>query len=126
MKAFVAAMIMLAVLLGGGVLYGDTVHRITAGMLECSNEINIAIEEENYDKIQQSVDRLNMMWEEKHPLLSALVDHADLMDVSSALSQMQVYIKSGNYANANAQNAYVIEGLKEISSSDNLSLENLL
>jgi len=126
MKMFIASLIILAVIIGGGVWHACTIETLTSEMLLCCERLEEAALSSDYTAALGAADRMCDIWSASKPLMSIFSEHLQLMDIDLLIAQIRQYALCHESSEIHTAGAVLREHLKEIAEADRISWGNVL
>lgn len=126
MRSFITAVILFAVLIGGGILLIDRIEDISDELLKQNHNIIQLIENDELDKASEHIDKLRKYIDEKRKIVSTTMDHgyADTIDIY--ICELEKYVDCNNKDDALARSQVLDMLFEHLPRNYRLKWENIL
>ena len=93
MKSFWVAIVIAALLIGGGILFNKNIDRVTQELSEKEEKITALIEEKDFKEAEKEIDGLKKYIDEKMIVLASVVDHKNVDEIELCVAEIEGYTK---------------------------------
>lgn len=125
MKIFVISLIILAVIVLGGFIYAYALDAITTSFTNDTDKIDEALLADDFDGAIQDFLVFKQKWKSSRKILTALVDHASLSAVDVGIADLEQNLYHLDSKDSMVSSSILKELLKNVSSNEQFSLENI-
>ena len=94
MRTFCFALLLLAIIVTGLFLYNSFLVRESDALLADIDRLSRAVDEENWEKVDETLDAVLSGWEKASPRLALFTDHSLLDDILLTTSAASGYAKT--------------------------------
>ncbi len=126
MRSVIVALVIIAISVGGSVIYTNHLENTANEMLLKNNIITINILNENYNDAEIEIKSLQKFVKEKRAVLDAVGNHQELDDIEGELAQLLAFTHEDDKKQALSK-CYMLDFLIEsLPRNFKLKLENIL
>lgn len=125
MKTFLGAMVTFILIVTGIWFYSYALSDSIGKMEDYTDQIVKTAENEEWNECQNIFIKFKEHWTKKGKWLTGFIHHNDIHYVDEGIAELQVYIDFEDTELTVAKTATIKVRLKQISSGEDLSLENL-
>lgn len=93
MKSFWAAVVIAALLIGGGILFNKNIDKVTQELSEKEGKITSLIEEKDFEEAGKEIDGLKKYIDEKMIVLASVVDHKNVDEIELCVAEIEGYTR---------------------------------
>ena len=126
MKAFVLAMILLAVMVTGVFLFGGYLKGVSEEMLAMTESAAQAADNGQWEQALREAERVEEVWREKTDRLTLLVNHVTLDGVTISVLRLKEFIRCEDKSETMAELAALKHLLGHLHEREQLTLKNIL
>lgn len=126
MRAFVAAFVILAVLIGIGIGSDIFLGMVEKNMDIYHQRIEEAAENEDFNNMREAYEGWSQYWNSRKGFLAALVDHAHTIEIEKALSELEASIRERDVTEVRLAGARIKISMQAISDNERFHLGNIL
>lgn len=126
MKTFIIALVILALMLGGGVFFTLTLDAISEEMVTYTDTIHISLQQGDLEDAKQQTQQLSQTWDKKKKVLTALIDHSYLSAIDISVAELTENINYEERSQASEKNAKIKTQMEDIAQNEHLYFENIL
>lgn len=92
MKSVVVALLILAVIVGGSVVYTNNLDKVSKNLVSKNDKLYTLISEEKFDEASKLLSELDDEIDEKRILLASVIDHTELDKIVLNIAQAKAYV----------------------------------
>ena len=92
MKSVVVALLILAVIVGGSVVYTNNLDKVSKNLVLKNDKLYTLISEEKFDEASKLLSELDDEIDEKRILLASVIDHTELDKIVLNIAQAKAYV----------------------------------
>lgn len=126
MKSFWAAVVIAALLIGGGVLFNRHIDGVTKEMSEKEEKITELIEKESYDDANKEIDGLKKYIDDKMIVLASVVDHKNIDEIELCVAEIEGFAKEKSRVEALAKCKKLEHLISHLPINYSVTLQNIL
>ncbi len=126
MKSFWAAVVIAALLIGGGVLFNKHIDHVTEEMSDKEEKITRLIEEENFGDANREIDNLKKYIDDKMIVLASVVDHKNIDEIELCVAEIEGYAKEKSRVEALAKCKKLEHLISHLPINYSVTLQNIL
>ncbi len=93
MKSFWVAVVVAALLIGGGILFNRNIDQVTEELSEKEEKITELIEEKDFKAAEKEIEGLKKYIDEKMIILASVVDHKNVDEIELCVAEIEGYTK---------------------------------
>ncbi len=93
MKSFWVAVVIAALLIGGGILFNRNIDHVTEELSEKEEKITELIEEKKFKAAEKEIEGLKKYIDEKMIILASVVDHKNVDEIELCVAEIEGYTK---------------------------------
>lgn len=126
MKTFIISLMVLAILITGVCVYSVYLEKTMSDLQDNLDRLLDCLNEEQWDKCVDEIDRLSKKWKKNEPVLSMFNDHEDIDNINLSVSDLKESIacKDMEHTLKSLKETKIL--LERIRKNETLSLENIL
>ncbi|MCL2023005.1 MAG: DUF4363 family protein [Oscillospiraceae bacterium] len=125
MKRFVAAMVILAIAVGGSIWMNVYVKNRVEELVELAETLAETAKTKDMDDAQSALDELENLWEKSTTPLHMFVIHRELTEIELNLHMLGSYLDGENWALFREGTVRIKESLEHILHTQEMSLRNV-
>ena len=126
MKSFWAAVVIAALLIGGGVLFNKHIDHVTGEMSDKEEKITRLIEEENFGDANREIDNLKKYIDDKMIVLASVVDHKNIDEIELCVAEIEGYAKEKSRVEALSKCKKLEHLISHLPINYSVTLQNIL
>ncbi|MBR5809085.1 MAG: DUF4363 family protein [Clostridia bacterium] len=126
MKSFWAAVVIAALLIGGGVLFNRHIDNVTEEMSQKEEKITALIEGESYDGAEKEIDSLKKYIDDKMIVLASVVDHKNIDEIELCVAEIEGYAQEKSKTEALARCKKLEHLISHLPINYSVTLQNIL
>ena len=126
MKSLIAAFLIAAAMIGGGVVYTQKLDEISKEALSYSQLIAQSLQQDDFSAAMTGVEALEQYVEEKKILMSMILDHTTLDKIESNLAELSGFVEGRMKTDAQAKGNVLEILFKHLPKNYKIRLENIL
>lgn len=126
MKSFIAAMVILSLLVGFGFYSYNYLEKTTHTLVVKTITLEKNARAQNWAQTEKSFDALNTSWNQVDARWAMLIDHQELDKINISISRIQEYINTRHMPGLMAELAELKLLLAHIPEKETLNLDNML
>lgn len=92
MKSVVVALLILAIIVGGSVVYTNNLDKVSKNLVLKNDKLYTLISEEKFDEASKLLSELDDEIDEKRILLASVIDHTELDKIVLNIAQAKAYV----------------------------------
>lgn len=120
------ALVLLALVIGGGVLEEMETEILCERYTSAAEELRVMAEKSDWNRAQETVNAYMTAWEDTASWLQLLINHEDIDDVTLALVRLEAAIATQEQAGCFEACAELKENARHIHHRDAFTLGNVL
>lgn len=125
MKSLVAALVLLAVILGSSIINCFYIDRITTEMIDLEKSFPEKLTDGNTPE-SNTIDKAKELWKKSQPRLYMTVKATYINAITASLGSTVDYYESGTAADYNASRRILRDTLIALKEADSLSLKSII
>lgn len=126
MRSFITAVILFAVLVGGGVLLVDYIEDISDELREQNKYITQLIENDELDEAAKHIDNLRKYMDEKREIVSSTMEHGYADTIEIYICELEKYVDCKSKNDALARSRVLDMLFEHLPRNYRLKWENIL
>lgn len=126
MRLLMSLLVILGLLLGLGFWINYSLQTSTQELASAIDQVNTAIEENQWEAARQHSQKLAEVWEEKARWWPIFLDHQEMDNIDFSLARVQAYVMSKNDPLARGQLAELKLMIKHIPEKEAVNMKNIL
>ena len=126
MKTFWSAILIFAIIIGGGIASNICLDRLSDELLDATEGISDDVEEENFDKAYEKAEELSEFVDKKKILMASILNHENIDDIEEAISGLLGYTKKKNLTEASVSIKKLEHLFEHLPENYRLQLQNVL
>lgn len=125
MKSFIAALVLFAVLVAGGIFFVEYIDDISEQMLAQNTEITSLIENERFSEAKPLVKKLSEFIEQKRAIILTTMDHSYVDTIELYICELEKYVEYRGKSDALAKSNVLNKLFKNLPRNYKLKWENI-
>ena len=126
MKVFIAALLILLLLIGGGIAADLYLHTLSEDIANFADRIDQAAQAEDFDTVRAVYQEMQTYWDANEMPLTALVDHAHTVEIDKSLKELEMSMAVEADTEILLSCAKVRMEVKSIANDEHFHIKNIL
>lgn len=126
MKTFWAAILIFAILIGGGIASNICLDRLSEELLDSTKTINDDIEEKNFEKAYEKSEKLSEFIDGKKTMMASILNHENIDIIEESVSDLLGYTKNSDLTEASVSIKRLEHLFEHLPENYRLELQNVL
>lgn len=126
MKSVVVALLILAVIIGGSVIYTDNLDKVSKNLVLKNDKLYSLISEEKFEEASVLLSEIDEEIDKKRLLLASVIDHTEIDKIVLNIAQAKAYINERKKEDSLSYVSGLDSMFSHIPKNHHVKIENIL
>ena len=126
MKSLIVAVIIASAIIFTGIYSTKKLEDMSSYLIEMCEKTNKEIENDNFEKAEEYIDKIDRFVEENYTMFASTIDHNEIDKIDMNIDQMKAYITHRQKADSLSFGNALLGLIKHLPKDHRLKIENIL